>query len=84
MTLGYTCAPPHCHSCAPVTPVVVLPCCSLGLCQWESSKKVETKQIRACAVSCVDNERIIGENGLELEDLALNKYKLEMKRFLTI
>lgn len=41
--------------------------------------------ITACAISCMYNELlIIGENELESQDLALNKYRLEIKRFLTI
>lgn len=48
-------------------------------------KPRKSQLITACAVSCVDNELlIIGENEVELEDLALNKYRLEMERFLTI
>lgn len=45
----------------------------------------KSQLITACAVSCMDNELlIIGENELELKDLALNKYRLEIKSFLTI
>lgn len=48
-------------------------------------KPRKSELITVCAVSCVDNELlIIGENELELEDLALNKYRLEIERFLTI
>lgn len=48
-------------------------------------KPRKSQLITVCAVSRVDNELlIIGENELELEDLALNKYRLEIERFLTI
>lgn len=40
------------HSRAPVTPVLVFPCCTLGLCQWESSKQDETKKITIAHSLC--------------------------------
>lgn len=71
------------HQCQFFSPAVPWGCINRKATSRLKPRK--SQLIRACAVSCMYNELlIIGENELESEGLALNNYRLEIKRFLTI
>lgn len=82
-TSSFSTPVPLWHQCQFFSPAV-----SWGCVNRKATSRLKPRKsqlITACAVSCMYNELlIIGENELELEDLALNKYRLEIKRFLSI